>query len=330
MGPVPWPRGEAPRDRRASLIRGFHRPGLAQFTRCRTAPSPLTHWLWQDSLPGIQWFAIFDVITTNMKLVRGIFHVSPTHMNIESTTRPYRQSARAKAAEETAQRILGAFLARMQSDWFEEIRLEDVAADAGVSVQTVIRRFGGKEGLLDASRNRMREEIMSGRELPPGDVDSALASIISEYEEKGELMMRALAQEDRYPQIKSMTDEGRATHRAWVGKVFDPWLELSRPGRTAPRARPSGGRPRSLHLETRAPRHEAHDRRTAPRHARNGRRGAPHHNRRSATGPHDGELRCLTRNHAASSSSRPGKAEARWAPLSPSRASSSTRATTCA
>ena len=71
-------------------------------------------------------------------------------MNSDSETRTYRQTARAKAAEETGIRIVEAFMARMEDCWFEEIRLEDVASDAGVTVQTVIRRFGGKDGLLEA------------------------------------------------------------------------------------------------------------------------------------------------------------------------------------
>ncbi len=150
-------------------------------------------------------------------------------MNEQADTRAYRQTARAKAAEQTGERIIAAFLARMRGGWFEEIRLEDVAADAAVSVQTVIRRFGGKEGLLDASRNRMRDDILAARQLPSGDVGRALEAIIAEYEAHGELMMRALAQEDRYPQIKGMTDEGRTTHREWVGEVFAPWLATLEP-----------------------------------------------------------------------------------------------------
>lgn len=146
-------------------------------------------------------------------------------MKNESDTRTYRQTARAKAAEETGERIVQAFMARLQGGWFDEIRLEDIAAEAGVSVQTVIRRFGGKDGLLDATHVRLRSEILSGRELPAYDVGAAVEAIVHEYETQGEFVMRALAQEDRYPQIREMTDEGRKTHREWIGKVFAPWLE---------------------------------------------------------------------------------------------------------
>lgn len=145
-----------------------------------------------------------------------------------SDTRRYRQTARARAAEETADRILAAFVERLRKGWFDEIRLEDVASEAGVTVQTVIRRFGGKEGLLDASHQRLRTEILAGRDLPEGDVSQALDAIIREYETQGEFVMRVLAQEDRYPEIKEMADRGREVHREWVGKVFAPWLDRLR------------------------------------------------------------------------------------------------------
>lgn len=146
-------------------------------------------------------------------------------MKDESTSRPYRQTARAAAAAETGERILSAFMARMERYWFDEIRLEDVASDAGVTVQTVIRRFGGKDGLLDAGQNVMESSITSARRVTAGDVAKALDVIIAEYEELGGLVMRLLAQEDRHAQIKAVTDTGRRHHRAWVGEVFAPWLD---------------------------------------------------------------------------------------------------------
>lgn len=139
--------------------------------------------------------------------------------------RSYRQKARAKAAEETGERILTAFTEQLQNHWFDEIRLEDIASEAGVTVQTVIRRFGGKDGLLEASHVTLRDEILAGRRMPQGDIERALDAIIAEYEKRGPMVMRALAQEDRYEPIRMMADEGRAHHRRWVGEVFAPWLE---------------------------------------------------------------------------------------------------------
>ena len=146
-------------------------------------------------------------------------------MNVEAPKRVYRQSARAAAAEATGERILDAFAERLRERWFDEIRLEDVARDAGVTTQTVIRRFGSKEGLLDAMHERLGAEIRNRRSVEPGDARGAVRSIVKDYEQTGELILRTLAQEDRYPAIRAMTDIGRAMHREWMARAFGPWLE---------------------------------------------------------------------------------------------------------
>lgn len=144
--------------------------------------------------------------------------------NRPSRSRPYQQRARAKAATETGERIMEAFEGLLQISWFDEIRLEDVAAQSQVTVQTVIRRFGGKEGLLDASNERLDRVIRTHRQMPIGNVPGIIAVIIDGYEVRGDYVLRLLAQEDRYPQIKVLTDHGRKVHRAWTSEVFSPWL----------------------------------------------------------------------------------------------------------
>ncbi|MDB5449250.1 MAG: TetR/AcrR family transcriptional regulator [Phenylobacterium sp.] len=145
-------------------------------------------------------------------------------MNNVTPRRPYRQSVRARAAEETGERILDAFSARLRDGWFDEIRLEDVAAEAGVTVQTVIRRFGGKAGLLEAQGERLNTEVQGRRDVAPGDVPGAIEALLEDYEASGDLVMRSLAQEDRHPAIRRLTDLGRGNHRAWLDGVFAPWL----------------------------------------------------------------------------------------------------------
>lgn len=51
-------------------------------------------------------------------------------MNNNATTRRYAQGARALSAEPTARRIIDAFLARLMSQWYDEITLDIIAADA--------------------------------------------------------------------------------------------------------------------------------------------------------------------------------------------------------
>lgn len=146
-------------------------------------------------------------------------------MNIEVSKRTYRQSARARAAEATGERILDAFATRLRLNWFDEIKLEQVARDADVTVQTVIRRFGNKEGLLAAVHDRLGTQIRQRREVSAGDAPGAVNALINDYEEIGGLVMRSLAQEDRYPAMKAMTDVGRAMHRQWMCAAFEPWLK---------------------------------------------------------------------------------------------------------
>jgi AcrR family transcriptional regulator len=148
--------------------------------------------------------------------------------------RPYRQSARAEAAEATGQRIVAAFRQALSADWLEDITLEQVAREAGVSVQTVIRRYGGKTGLLDAVTNEIEAEVRTVRGAPVGDLKAAVASLCADYESTGDMVLRLLAQEPRYPALKARLDYGREGHRGWVAEIAEPWLaRLSGPGRHA-------------------------------------------------------------------------------------------------
>lgn len=148
--------------------------------------------------------------------------------------RPYRQTARAAAAEATAGRILDAFMNHLAHRWFDEITLDTVARDADVTVQTVIRRFGSKEGLLEAACRAIDEQFATRDAPPTSDVDAFIDSAIAEYESAGPLVMRLLAQEDRYPAIRALNDFGRAAHRRRMSQLFAPWLTaLDEPARTA-------------------------------------------------------------------------------------------------
>lgn len=137
-------------------------------------------------------------------------------MKIDTSTRPYIQTARAKAAEETARRISDAFLARLLTQWYDEITLDSVAEDAGVTVQTVIRRFGNKEGLLAKSVQTMAEQINAQRAAPPGDISCLIDNLIADYERTGDTVIRLLALEPRHPALKEVLDFGRSEHRRWV------------------------------------------------------------------------------------------------------------------
>jgi AcrR family transcriptional regulator len=139
--------------------------------------------------------------------------------------RPYRQGARATAAAETGQRILQAVIALYTERWVEQVTLEEVAARAGVTVQTVLRRFGSKEGLLAAAGDEIEQQVTAQRlAAPVGDVVGAIRNLFDHYEVVGDLALRSLAQEERYPPIRALTDRGRQFHYAWVERTFAPLL----------------------------------------------------------------------------------------------------------
>jgi len=147
-------------------------------------------------------------------------------MNIEAPAkRRYQMRARAAAAAATAERILDAAIAVFWERPVDGVSLEEVARRAGVSQQTVIRRFGGKEGLFAAAAERESERIRQQRgQAPVGDLEWAVRNLLDHYEELGRSVLRLLANEDRSPALHALAEEGRAYHAAWCERVFAPTL----------------------------------------------------------------------------------------------------------
>src|SRR2546423_2368540 len=98
-------------------------------------------------------------------------------MKLKSRTRRYLQGARAEAAEATGRHIVEAFLAQLMTQWFDDITLDRVAEDARVTVQTVVRRFGGKEGLLGEAVKIMALQIRAQRGNPQGDIERVVSNL---------------------------------------------------------------------------------------------------------------------------------------------------------
>jgi AcrR family transcriptional regulator len=143
--------------------------------------------------------------------------------------RRYRMGARAEAVAETGHRILSAAIGLYTERYYDQVSLEDVAARAGVTVQTVLRRFGNKEGLIEAASEEARGRVSSQRdEAPVGDVAGAVANLVDHYEVWGDGVLRLLTQEDRVPAFRLATDAGRAMHREWVERTFAPLLAQRR------------------------------------------------------------------------------------------------------
>jgi AcrR family transcriptional regulator len=139
--------------------------------------------------------------------------------------RKYQQRSRAEGAEQTRRRIVDAFLDCNRDQWFDEITLGEVARRAGVTTRTVIRQFGGKEGLVAGVAQYVAPATSERRAVSPGDVDAAIERLFENYEQDGRITIRALAQEERYPVLKPALEAGRAGHRAVAAANFAPWLD---------------------------------------------------------------------------------------------------------
>jgi AcrR family transcriptional regulator len=155
---------------------------------------------------------------------------------MSATTRPYYQTARAAATQDTQHRIVAVFRAALVTRWMDEIRLDDVASEAGTTRQTVIRLFGSKDGLLVAVANAMKDEIQLMRAVPPGaDPRAAAHALVRDYETSGDVIVRILAQEERHAALTTLLDIGRKWHRKWVEETFAPTLVLLPPKERARR-----------------------------------------------------------------------------------------------
>lgn len=148
---------------------------------------------------------------------------------MNSAPRSYRMDTRTAAAEETARRILSATVELVWDAAGEQPTLDAVAARAGVTVQTVIRRFGDKESLLAQAARFETERIRRQRDSAPvGDTVGIVRVLVDHYEELGTKVLRLVCEESRNPGIKQIVDEGRAVHRSWCERAFAPALESRR------------------------------------------------------------------------------------------------------
>jgi AcrR family transcriptional regulator len=146
-------------------------------------------------------------------------------MKTVAARRPYAMRARAEAAERLSEQIIDAAYELWVERSYDEITLQEIADRARVSLSSVMRRFGSKEGVLEAiiSTDRMGEGPLRAS-VAAGDVEAAIAALIDGYERIGDAVMRNIALEERLPAVADWVDLGRRFHRKWVGRVFAEWL----------------------------------------------------------------------------------------------------------
>jgi AcrR family transcriptional regulator len=140
----------------------------------------------------------------------------------EKTTskRPYRMGARAKSTAATAEKILDAADAVFDKGPIDDFTLNAVAERAGIPVQTILRHFGNRRGLLIATLGRTALEMGRDRKTPVDDPPAAIDTLVDHYDKYGDRILRLLATEERNRALHLMVDSGRNYHRRWCEKAF--------------------------------------------------------------------------------------------------------------
>lgn len=142
-----------------------------------------------------------------------------------ASTRPYRMQARAAAVEEATERILDAAEELFWENPAQPVTLGAVAELSGVSVHSIIRRFGGQAGMLEAAARRSRARIAGQRaDAIPGDLPSVVRALVDHYELMGDRVLGMLAAEPRLPALKDGAELGRRIHAEWCERFFAPAL----------------------------------------------------------------------------------------------------------
>lgn len=146
--------------------------------------------------------------------------------------RTYDNTKRALEAARTTERIVAATEALLADGPIGDVTLQAIAAGAGVTVQTVLRHLGSRDGCFAAVGQRVGARIEAQRGgTRPGDVDGAIAALIAHYEAEGRLVLNLLAQEGGGEAVaREAAEAGRAYHRTWVERCFGPWPQEPDPG----------------------------------------------------------------------------------------------------
>lgn len=140
-------------------------------------------------------------------------------------SRAYDNRQRALLAAQTHDRIVTATEGLITTTSLSSVTLALIAERAGVTVQTVMRHMGSREGCIDAVKERVRSRILAQRgHTPAGDVHAALGDLLQHYEAEGRLILKLLTQEAQEAVAAEAVEEGRAFHRVWVERCFAPWL----------------------------------------------------------------------------------------------------------
>ena len=146
-------------------------------------------------------------------------------------TRTYRQSRRQEQVQERRRQIIWAVGALMVRGSFDDVTLQGVADEAGVSLKTVTRQFGTKEQLLQAAMDDARGDEESRRAVSTSDPAQVAQVLAARYDEMAEMIYRMGDAELRYDWLGEWVQMARESHLSWLEQTFARWLPESLPER---------------------------------------------------------------------------------------------------
>jgi AcrR family transcriptional regulator len=138
--------------------------------------------------------------------------------------RAYTMRSRAQSVEHTRQEIVNAAFELVQDRGSFMVSLADVSERAGVTIRTILRHFGTREGLFEVTTEYARQLVTEERETPVGDMEAAVRAIVAHYEMRGRFVLRMIEEAAIDEGIATHVEEGRRMHREWVRTVFAPQL----------------------------------------------------------------------------------------------------------
>jgi len=137
------------------------------------------------------------------------------------TARVYTMGARADGVAETRERIARRALKLFHDHWPEDVTLAAIAHAASVSHQTVLNHFESKEGVVRAVAEIIARETRGRRsKATPGDIRSAVTTLVGEYERIGDANVRWAVASDRLDSLAPLLEDARAAHQVWLKDMF--------------------------------------------------------------------------------------------------------------
>lgn len=137
--------------------------------------------------------------------------------------RKYVQGRRAEEAEARTARIIDACLELFLEKPLIEISLAEIADRAGVGLQTVIRRFKTKEGLIVAGMLEVARRIDSARTPlaeEPTDPESVVNLLAEQYEQWYPYTIAHQRQEATMEVLSQFNEIARSNHSSWIELAF--------------------------------------------------------------------------------------------------------------